>query len=99
MSEFSGKGDPEDHCEKYELLMIGMGHNDIMLCKMFKTYLKGSTSMWYKYLKPRSIESYEQLKKKMSLTLIRIPGGKGRRNPSHLTQTRSSMDPASGLIA
>ncbi|KAL8093495.1 hypothetical protein AgCh_035391 [Apium graveolens] len=53
MSEFNGKGDPEDHCEKYELLMVGMGHNDIMLCKMFKTYLKGSASMWYKSLKPR----------------------------------------------
>ncbi|XP_074350611.1 uncharacterized protein LOC141689957 [Apium graveolens] len=64
MSEFSGKGDPEDHCEKYELLMIGMGHNDIILCKMFKTYLKGSASMWYKSLKPRSIESYVQLKRK-----------------------------------
>ncbi|XP_074352587.1 uncharacterized protein LOC141691731 [Apium graveolens] len=64
MSEFSGKGDPEDHCEKYELLMIGMGHNDIMLCKMFKTYMKGSASMWYKSHKPRSIRSYEQLKRK-----------------------------------
>ncbi|XP_074346946.1 uncharacterized protein LOC141685760 [Apium graveolens] len=64
MSEFSGKGHPEDHSEKYELLMIGMGHNDIMLCKIFKTYLKGSASMWYKSLKPRSIRSYEQLKKK-----------------------------------
>ncbi|XP_074360621.1 uncharacterized protein LOC141700838 [Apium graveolens] len=64
MSEFNGKGDPEDHCEKYELLMVGMGHNDIMLCKMFKTYLKRSASMWYKSLKPRSIGSYEQLKRK-----------------------------------
>ncbi|XP_074378249.1 uncharacterized protein LOC141719776 [Apium graveolens] len=64
MSEFNGKGDPEDHCEKYELLIVGMGHNDIMLYKMFKTYLKGSTSMWYKSLKPRSIGSYEQLKRK-----------------------------------
>ncbi|KAL8132996.1 hypothetical protein AgCh_008459 [Apium graveolens] len=64
MSEFSGKEDPEDHCEKYELVMVGMGHNDIMLCKMFKTYLKGSASMWYKSLKPRSIGSYEQLKMK-----------------------------------
>ncbi|XP_074377426.1 uncharacterized protein LOC141718951 [Apium graveolens] len=64
ISEFNGKGDPEDHCEKYELLMVGMGHNDIMLCKMFKTYLKGSASMWYKSLKPRSIGSYEQLKRK-----------------------------------
>ncbi|XP_074377371.1 uncharacterized protein LOC141718896 [Apium graveolens] len=63
MSEFNGKGDPDDHCEKYELLMVGMGHNDIMLCKMFKTYLKGSASMWYKSLKPRSIGSYEQLKR------------------------------------
>ncbi|XP_074374051.1 uncharacterized protein LOC141714430 [Apium graveolens] len=60
MSEFNGKGDTEDHCEKYELLMVG----DIMLCKMFKTYLKGSASMWYKSLKPRSIGSYEQLKRK-----------------------------------
>ncbi|XP_074383635.1 uncharacterized protein LOC141725117 [Apium graveolens] len=64
MSEFNGKGDHEDHCEKYELLMIGMGHNDIMLCKMFKTYLKGSALMWYKSLKPRSIGSYEKLKRK-----------------------------------
>ncbi|XP_074375068.1 uncharacterized protein LOC141716786 [Apium graveolens] len=64
MSEFNGKGDPEDHCKKYELLMIGMGHNDIMLYKMFKTYLKGSASMWYKSLKPRFIGSYEQLKRK-----------------------------------
>ncbi|XP_074377447.1 uncharacterized protein LOC141718966 [Apium graveolens] len=64
MSEFNGKGDPEDHCEKYELLMVGMGHNDIMLCKIFKTYLKGSASMWYKSLKPRSIGFYEQLKMK-----------------------------------
>ncbi|XP_074378022.1 uncharacterized protein LOC141719543 [Apium graveolens] len=64
MSEFNGKGDPEDYCEKYELLMIGMGHNDIMLCKMFKTYLKGSASMWYKSLKAGSIGSYEQLKRK-----------------------------------
>ncbi|XP_074368150.1 uncharacterized protein LOC141708422 [Apium graveolens] len=31
---------------------------------MFKTYLKGSASMWYKSLKPRSIGSYEQLKRK-----------------------------------
>ncbi|XP_074361863.1 uncharacterized protein LOC141702059 [Apium graveolens] len=41
-----------------------MGHNDIMLCKMFKTYLKGSASLWYKSLKTRSIGSYEQLKRK-----------------------------------
>ncbi|XP_074351572.1 uncharacterized protein LOC141690696 [Apium graveolens] len=64
ISEFNVKGDPKDHCEKYELLMIGMGHNDIMLFKMFKTYLKSSASMWYKSLKPRSIGSYEQWKRK-----------------------------------
>ncbi|XP_074372136.1 uncharacterized protein LOC141712905 [Apium graveolens] len=64
MNEFNGKCDQEDHYEKYELLMIGMGQNDIMLCKMFKTYLKGSASMWYKSLQPRSVESYEQLKRK-----------------------------------
>ncbi|KAL8107868.1 hypothetical protein AgCh_024321 [Apium graveolens] len=63
-SGFNGKGDPEDHCEKYEILMIGIGHNDIMLCKMLKTYLKGSLSMLYKFLKPMSIGSYEQLKRK-----------------------------------
>ncbi|KAL8112147.1 hypothetical protein AgCh_019733 [Apium graveolens] len=39
MSEFNGKGDPEDHCEKV-------------------------SSMWYKSLKPRSIGSYEKLKRK-----------------------------------
>lgn len=41
MYKFNGKCDPEDHCEKYESLMTGMGHYDVMLCKMFKTYLKG----------------------------------------------------------
>lgn len=64
MTEFNVRGDPEDHCEKYELLMVDMGRSDIMLYKMFKTYLKGLASMWYKSLRPRSINSYEQLKRK-----------------------------------
>lgn len=64
MNEFNGKGDPEDHCEKYESLMTGMGHCDVMLCKMFKTYLKGNASIWYRSLRPRSIGSYEQIKMK-----------------------------------
>ncbi|XP_063941458.1 uncharacterized protein LOC135149627 [Daucus carota subsp. sativus] len=54
MNEFNGKGDSIDHCDKYESLMTGMGHCDIMLCKMFKTYLKGSATMWYRSLRPRS---------------------------------------------
>ncbi|KAK1387029.1 hypothetical protein POM88_015207 [Heracleum sosnowskyi] len=64
MNEFNGKGDSGDHCEKYESLMTGMGHCDIMLCKMFKTYLKGPATMWYRSIKPRSICSYDQLKRK-----------------------------------
>ncbi|XP_063949875.1 uncharacterized protein LOC135152721 [Daucus carota subsp. sativus] len=64
MNEFNGKGDPIDHCDKYESLMTGMGHCDIMLCKMFKTYLKGSATMWYRSLRPRSVSSYDQLKRK-----------------------------------
>ncbi|KAK1392246.1 hypothetical protein POM88_011302 [Heracleum sosnowskyi] len=64
MSEFNAKGDPTDHCEKYEALMTGMGHCDVMLCKMFKTYLRGPASMWYRSLRPRSIGTYEQVKRK-----------------------------------
>nr|XP_017250859.1 PREDICTED: uncharacterized protein LOC108221497 [Daucus carota subsp. sativus] len=64
MTEFDGQEDPIDHCDKYESLMTGMGHCDIMLCKMFKTYLKGSATMWYRSLRPRSVSSYDQLKKK-----------------------------------
>ncbi|KAK1364286.1 hypothetical protein POM88_039847 [Heracleum sosnowskyi] len=64
MNEFNGRGDPEDHCEKYESLMTGMGHCDIMLCRMFKTYLKGPATMWYRSQKPRSIHSYDQLKRR-----------------------------------
>lgn len=64
MHEFNGKGNPEDHCKKYESFMTGMGHCDIMLCKVFKTYLKGPASMWYRSLRPRSIGSYEQVKRK-----------------------------------
>ncbi|XP_074351435.1 uncharacterized protein LOC141690543 [Apium graveolens] len=64
MTEFNGRGDPEDHCDKYELLMTNMGHSQTMLCKIFKTYLKGEASIWYKSLQPRSIHSYEQLKGK-----------------------------------
>ncbi|KAK1372396.1 hypothetical protein POM88_028589 [Heracleum sosnowskyi] len=64
MNEFNGKGDPEDHCEKYESLMTGMGHCDVMLCKMFKTYLKGTATMWYRSQRPRSISSYDQLKRR-----------------------------------
>lgn len=45
ITEFNGKSDPEDHRDKYELLMIGMGHNNTLLWKMFKTYLKGPASM------------------------------------------------------
>lgn len=45
--------------------MTGMGHCDVMLCKMFKTYLKGNASMWYRSLRPRSIGSYEQIKRKL----------------------------------
>lgn len=48
MMEFKGKDDPEDHCDKYELYTVSMGYNNIMLCKMFKTYLKGLVSMRYK---------------------------------------------------
>lgn len=44
--------------------MVGIWHSNIMLCKMFKTYLKDPTSMWYKSLRPRSISSYKQLKRK-----------------------------------
>lgn len=54
MNEFGEKGDPEDHCEKYESLMIGMGHCDIMFRKIFKTYLKDNAFMWYRSMKPRS---------------------------------------------
>lgn len=63
MIEFNGRGDPEDHCDQYELLMVGMDHSNIMLCKIFKTYLKGPASIWYNSLRPRSISYYEQLKR------------------------------------
>ena len=38
MIECNGMGDPIDHYDKYESLMTGMGHCDIMFCKMLKTY-------------------------------------------------------------
>lgn len=63
MTKFNGRVDLEDNCDKYELLIIGMGHNEIILCKMFKTYLNGPSLSWYKFPRLRSIGSYEQLKR------------------------------------
>lgn len=38
MTKFNGKG-VEDHNDKYELLITGLKHCEIMLFKLFKTYL------------------------------------------------------------
>lgn len=67
MHEFNDKGDTEDHCENYESMMTCMGHYDVMLCKMSKTYLKGLASMWYRSLRHRSISSYGQIKRKFPM--------------------------------
>lgn len=59
-----GKRRPRRSLWKIQVLDDRHEHCDIMLCKMFKTYLKGNASIWYRSMKPRSIGSYDQLKSK-----------------------------------
>ncbi|XP_022152851.1 uncharacterized protein LOC111020475 [Momordica charantia] len=63
MSSYDGSGDPISYVEVFEGKMDFLAVSDAMKCGAFQITLEGSTRLWYRQLKLRSIDSYQQLRR------------------------------------
>ncbi|XP_043697316.1 uncharacterized protein LOC122648129 [Telopea speciosissima] len=60
---YDGKGDPNDHINYFNAMMIVYGGSDVVSCRSFPTSLKGPVALWFAKLKPNSIRSFTELAK------------------------------------
>lgn len=61
MSSYDGFGDPVSYVEVFEGKMDFLAASDAMKCRAFQIALEGSARLWYRQLKLKSIDNYQQL--------------------------------------
>lgn len=61
MSSYDGSGDPVSYVEVFEGKIDFLVTSDAMKYRAFQIALEGLARLWYRQLKPKSIDSYQQL--------------------------------------
>jgi hypothetical protein len=75
MNPYDGEGDPEEHAEYYNNLMIVYKANDASMCWNFPSTLVKKAIRWHNKLPPRSIYSFKVPCKKFQEDLRNIKHG------------------------
>ena len=60
LESFDGLRDPLDHIESFKTLMLLQMTLDKVMCKAFRTTLKGATKVWFAKLPSGTIANFEQ---------------------------------------
>ena len=59
--QYDGSTDPDEHMDAYTTHMSLYTSDDVVLCRVFSTSLKGATLSWFNKLPPNSIDSFTTL--------------------------------------
>ncbi|XP_062075469.1 uncharacterized protein LOC133779531 [Humulus lupulus] len=60
---FNGKGDPLNHLFQFQQKMALEANNEAIQCKVFSTTFSGPALLWFRQLKPRSLNSFSDLRR------------------------------------
>ncbi|XP_039137116.1 uncharacterized protein LOC120274646 [Dioscorea cayenensis subsp. rotundata] len=63
LTTYSGKGDPYDHMQNYEAVMLLHGWEDAIMCRAFPLTLTEHAHIWFNNMKEGSISNFNQLRK------------------------------------
>ncbi|XP_039131811.1 uncharacterized protein LOC120268487 [Dioscorea cayenensis subsp. rotundata] len=63
LTTYYGKGDPYDHMQNYEAVMLLHGWEDAIMCRAFPLTLTEHARIWFNNLKEGSISNFNQLRK------------------------------------
>lgn len=61
IERYDGTSDPNEHLGTFTTQVNLYSNDDVVMCKVFSTSLKGSMLTWYKPLPPWSIDSFSTL--------------------------------------
>ena len=67
MERYDGTTDPDEHLDAFLTQANLYTNDDVILCRVLPTSLKGATLTWYGELPPRSIDSFNTLVKRFSV--------------------------------
>jgi len=70
MEKYDGGTDRDEHIAVYTTHISLYTWNDVILCRVFPTTLKGATLSWFTRLPPLSIDSFNTLVKSLELILL-----------------------------
>ncbi|XP_062119325.1 uncharacterized protein LOC133833084 [Humulus lupulus] len=60
---FNGKGDPLNHLFQFQQKMALEANNEAIQCKVFSTTFSGPALLWFRQLKARSLNSFNDLRR------------------------------------
>ncbi|XP_062088969.1 uncharacterized protein LOC133795534 [Humulus lupulus] len=60
---FNGKGDPLNHLFQFQQKMALEANNEAIQCKVFSTTFSGPALLWFRQLKPGSLNSFSDLRR------------------------------------
>ncbi|XP_062098761.1 uncharacterized protein LOC133804631 [Humulus lupulus] len=60
---FNGKGDPLNHLFQFQQKMALEANNEAIRCKVFSTTFSGPALLWFRQLKPGSLNSFSDLRR------------------------------------
>lgn len=63
MNSYDSSGDPFSYFEVFEGKIDFLATSYAMKCQAFQIALEGTTRLWYRQLNPKSIDSYQQLRR------------------------------------
>jgi len=64
---YDGSTDPDEHMDAYTTHMSLYTSDDVVLCPVFATSLKGAALSWFTKLSPNSIDSFATLVAKFEI--------------------------------